>query len=139
MPHEGLADGLHLARQTGLKVKGYPVTHYGIIDVGNALGIPGVETEKGPTVIHQTPPEIQFEHIGADPPWEITARVEDIEGAKCRTVEGLKTPEYNMFTNNCEHFAKYVARDSKVSGQVIAGIGASAALFWLLLKLLKGQ
>lgn len=139
MPYEGLADGLYLARQTGLKLKGYPVTHYGIIDIGNTLGIEGVNTRNGPTVIHQTPLKIRLEYVGGDIPWEITERIGDIEGAKARILEGLKTPEYDMFTNNCEHFAKYVAHDNRVSGQVIVGVGAAVGLGLLLSRLLKRE
>ena len=137
MPYQGLADGLYLAEQTGLKLKGYPVTHFGIIDVGNVLGIPGVDTDKGPTVIHQTPPEIQFEHIGGERPWEIMDRITDIDGAKARIAQGLEKPKYDIFTNNCEHFAKDVAHDNRVSGQVLVGVGAALGLGILLLKLLK--
>jgi hypothetical protein len=136
VPYQGTADGLYLARQTGLKLKGYPVTHFGIVDVGNTLGVDGVDVSQGPTVLHQTPPKIRFDQIGGDETWEILEQVEDTNGAIARIREGLKHPEYDMFTNNCEHFAKYVARDTKVSGQVVVGVGSGVALIWLLLKLL---
>ncbi len=137
MSYEGVADGPYLARQTGLKLKGYPVTHYGIIDIGNTLGVPEIDTRNGPTVIHQTPPRIRFEHMGGDVPWEITDRIADAAGARARIMEGLKTPEYDMFRNNCEHFAKYVAYDNKVSGQVIAGVAVAGGVVALGIAILR--
>ena len=105
--------------------------------MGNALAIPNIDSSLGPTVIHQTPPHIKFEHIGEGSQWELTDRIEDTEGARGRIANALKEPEYDMFANNCEHFANYVAHDNRVSGQVITGVGVGVALGLLLLKLLK--
>lgn len=137
MPYEGIADGLYLAKQPGAKVKGIRVTHFGIIDVGNTLDHPQVNTDLGPTVFHQTPPRIRFQYVGAFAPWEIVGEITDIEAARARIAEAWRDPEYELLGNNCEHVAKYVATGIRASGQVIVGaVGASAAVF-LAIKLFR--
>ncbi|MDR1789540.1 MAG: lecithin retinol acyltransferase family protein [Opitutaceae bacterium] len=40
--------------------------------------------------------------------------------AKERIIEASKNPKYDLFGNNCEHFAKYVAFDKKESGPIVS-------------------
>jgi hypothetical protein len=136
MPYNNIADGLYLAQQPGIKAKGIPVTHFGIIDIGNVLENPNVNSRKGPTVIHQTPPEVRCEYVSAERPWSITHQITDIHAAKSRIANAVKNKAYDLFGNNCEHFARYIATDKKYSGQVVIGTIATASVIALAVHLL---
>ena len=128
MPYQGIADGLYLASTPGAKVKGIPVVHYGIIDIGNVLKAQSVDESGVPTVIHQTPPRIKFEHLLPGTKWKLIDRIADVDGAVARIRKAAKNPEYDLLGNNCEHFAKFVAHDTKVSGQVLVGVAVAGGI-----------
>ncbi len=132
MPYNNIDNGLYLAKQPGAIVKGYPVTHFGIIDIGNVLESPQVEKDS-PTVVHQTPPEVRFEYVSDKQPWEITDRITDIDEAKKRIEKAVEEPEYDLFENNCEHFANFVAKGNKSSGQIVIGTVATLGAIALLI------
>lgn len=141
MPYQGIADGLYLASTPGARVKGIPVVHYGIVDIGNVLNVQGVDESGVPTVIHQTPPRIKLEHLHPGVEWKLIDRISDVKGAIARIREAAKNPNYDLLGNNCEHFAKFVAHDTRVSGQVLVGGVVAGGLVVLgvaiLSKLLK--
>lgn len=132
MPYNNIDDGLYLAKQAGAVVKGYPVTHYGIIDIGNVLECPQID-KITPTVVHQTPPQVKLEYVSSKRPWEIIDRITDIVEAKKRIEKAVKNPKYDLFENNCEHFANYVAKANKSSGQIVIGAVATLGTITLLI------
>ena len=119
MPHQNYSDGFYLLIQKSVD-KG--VDHYGIMDVGNILEIDRVEDTSQPVVIHQTPPSIQLNWLQDTGAWKIAGKITDEVMAKNRIREAAQNPKYNLFGNNCEHFARFVATGVKESTQVQSAV-----------------
>ena len=120
MPYEGLEDGLYLVQQRST-AKG--VDHYGILDVGNRLRNPNVAgRQQQPVVIHQTPPSLTMDWLQDTGAWKVLGRITDERDAIDRMNKASETPNYNLFGNNCEHFARYVATGLRESKQVQSGV-----------------
>lgn len=126
MPYQNLDDGLYLIEQPSEK-NGIPITHYGVLDVGNLLRHPAIDGTH-PIVIHQTPPSIRADFLGNTGSWSVKGKVDDIAGAIERIKEAIKNPNYDLFGNNCEHFARFVAFGQKHSTQIFWGGAAVVAL-----------
>ena len=123
MPYQQYSDGLYLLKQKS-EEKG--VDHYGILDIGNRIGNPQVDGSH-PVVIHQTPPSIKIDWLQNSGVWEILGRITDEQDAIARMTSAFQNPNYNLFGNNCEHFARYVATGRYESTQlqavaVVAGL-----------------
>jgi hypothetical protein len=123
MPHQHFPDGLYLLKQASEK-NGIAIDHYGVADVGNVLGHPE-SNGSHPLVIHQTPPRIQIDWLKDTGQWQVVGKVMDIEGAKARLRVAFRYPAYNLFGNNCEHFAKFVAQNNHSSSQVFFGVAGT--------------
>lgn len=119
MPYEGLEDGLYLVQQRST-AKG--VDHYGILDVGNRLRNPNVDGRQQPVVIHQTPPALRINWLQDTGRWKLLGRITDQPHAIDRMNKAFQTPNYHLFGNNCEHFARYVATGVRESKQVQSGV-----------------
>jgi len=115
MPYQNYPDGLYLLIQKSVK-KG--VDHYGIMDVGNILKIAQVAGIPQPVVIHQTPPSIQVNWLQDTGKWKIIGKIIDEKMAISRIKQTANKPNYDLFGNNCEHFARFVATGTKESTQV---------------------
>jgi hypothetical protein len=129
MPFQGLPDGLYLAKRPAFAAK--IVEHYGVIDVGNRLGYNLPElAEPVPVVIHQTADGLKAEFLQDQ--WNIEAHIIDEAGAKARITTATSTPNYDLFGNNCEHFARFVASGVKESKQlqVFTLIGVASLTVW---------
>jgi hypothetical protein len=115
MPYQKLSDGFYLLRQWS-SAKG--VWHFGILDVGNRIKNTHVKRGSQPIVIHQTPPTLRLEWLSDTGTWELLGRIEDQKFAKLRIEEAAKNPTYDLFANNCQHFATYVATGVRQSPQL---------------------
>ena len=136
MPYQGLDDGLYLASQPAEK-NGVPIKHYCVLDVGNILQHSQADGSH-PVVIHQTPPHIRADWLANTGRWNVLGRVTDVPGATCRLNEAFANPQYDLFGNNCEHFARFVTGGERRSDQVFwAGVGV-LAVGVLALHLFKG-
>jgi hypothetical protein len=114
MPLTNLRNGLYLVRQhTGSK--GFD--HYGVLDVGNRMRLRRVESWR-PVVIHQTPPSIRVDLYEGTGEWEVLGSVREEAGAIARITQALQNPAYDLFGNNCEHFARFVATARRESTQL---------------------
>lgn len=122
MPYEGLEDGLYLLKQAS---RGKGVDHYGVLDVGNRLRDPRVNYPH-PVVIHQTPPSIQMDWLQNTGQWTVVGRIEDEVGALERLQAAFEDPAYDLFGNNCEHFARYVSTGIRESTQLQAAVAVTA-------------
>lgn len=71
-----------------------------------------------PVVVHQTPPKARADWFEGTGTWQVLGRITDEAYALNRMREALRTPHYNLFGNNCEHFARYVATGKRESTQV---------------------
>ena len=113
MPRRKLPPGLYMVKQRSAE-KG--VDHYGIADVGNRMGRPELEGQP-PVVYHLTPPTIRVDWF--EPAhWPTVWGIIDQDGAIERLRAALERPEYNVFDNNCEHFARFVATGRRESVQL---------------------
>jgi len=95
--------------------------HYGILDIGNVLG----GAPSGAPILYQLTPSGV---VGAPIDQELTIVdwIGDIDAARARFTQALQRPQYDLVTNNCEHFARYVAYGRRESSQVwIAAFGAA--------------
>lgn len=125
MPYQQYSDGLYLLKQ---RSQAKPVDHYGILDVGNRLGIPQVNGLL-PVVVHQRPPSVTISWLQDTGSWTVLAKITDESDALQRMRAALQNPDYDLFGHNCEHFARYVATGRKESTQlqaigVVAGLAA---------------
>lgn len=129
-PYQSLSNGLYLVRQWS-PTKG--VWHYGILDVGNRGKNRRIRHGSQPTVIHQTPPTIQRQWLHETGSWYVLGQIRDERMALFRIAEAANNPEYDLFANNCQHFATYVATGVKQSFQVQIGVAvASLAILAML-------
>ena len=136
MPYQGLNDGLYLASQPAEK-NGVRIEHFGVLDVGNTLQH-SQANDSHPIVIHQTPPYIRADWLANTGRWNVLGRVTDVQGATCRLREAFDNPQYDLFGNNCEHFARFVTEGARRSDQIFwAGAGV-VAIGTLALYLFKG-
>ena len=116
MPYQDYPDGLYLLKQQSQRK---PVDHYGVLDVGNRLGLPQV-IGIHPVVVHQTPPTITLSWLQDTGIWTVLGRVENEASAMQRMRHALREPTYDLFGHNCEQFARYVATGKKESTQLQA-------------------
>ena len=138
MPYQNYPDGLYLLKQPSEK-NGIAIDHYGIIDIGNVLDHPQLDGSH-PVVIHQTPPNIRINWLKDTGHWNILGKVVDVPSAKMRLREAFTNPRYDLFGNNCEHFARFVAMNQHSSGQLfwgVAGVTVTAVLGYHMFKRLK--
>lgn len=127
MPYLQYKDGLYLLKQKS-QTKG--VDHYGIMDVGNSLGLPQVNGLH-PVVVHQTPPSVTLNWLQETGSWEVLGKITDEANAIDRMKNSLANPAYDLFGHNCEHFARYVATGKRESTQLQA-VGFVAGLVALI-------
>lgn len=118
MPYNGYPDGLYLLKQ---KSPSKGVDHYGIGDVGNRTRNPHVSGPQ-PVVIHQTPPTVRVDWLQNTGTWEVLGRITDEAMAIQRLNAAMTTPNYDLFGNNCEHFARLVATGKRESTQLQAAV-----------------
>jgi len=115
MAYQNLDDGLYLLTQES---DGKSVDHYGILDAGNRLGIEEARFSRQPVVVHQRPPSIQWNWLRETGKWRVKGKIADEAMAKARIKKAARDPLYRLFSNNCEHFARYVAYGIRESWQV---------------------
>ncbi len=127
MPSPNLLPGLYLVEQPNAQ-KG--LDHYAILDIGNRLMIPDVYPGE-PILIHQTPPRVRRDYLATSGRWIILGQIHDERYAIARMKRALENPNYDLFGNNCEHFARYVATGKRESTQLKHWffVGGVAALF----------
>ena len=136
MPYQNFPDGLYLLKQPSEK-KGIAIEHYGIADVGNTLGHSQLDGSH-PVVIHQTPPCIRIDWLGNTGRWEVIGKIMDVAGAKSRLRSAFKNPAYDLFGNNCEHFARFVAQNQHHSNQILWGVAGLSLVGLLAYHMFNG-
>lgn len=136
IPHNNLRSGLYLVKQSGRKIG---LEHYGILDVGNVIGHTKVKGQH-PVVIHQTPPRVRIDWLKNTGSWHIVGRVQSkhLKEAIKRVNIALRDKNYDLFLNNCEQFARFIAEGKKYSTQLRA-VGVLTALGTITLLSMNGQ
>jgi hypothetical protein len=119
MPFKDLPDGLFLVRQRSTTKL---VDHYGILDVGNRTQHPQVWPGSQPTVVHQYPAGLRIDWLQHTGAWDVLGQVFDEPYARERLRLAASNAKYDLFGNNCEHFARFVTTGKKESTQVQAGL-----------------
>ena len=114
MHSQQLPPGVYLVWQKSQR-KG--VDHYGVLDVGNCLGIAQADGIR-PVVIHQAPPSITLDTIENSGPWKVIASSPDIQQSYQIFWQACQTPDYDWLSNNCEHFARSVVLGRRESKQI---------------------
>lgn len=125
MAQQELSAGLYLVKQY-LPEKG--VTHFGILDVGNRCGLPDLVFGSESVVIHQPPSGLRVDWLSNTGSWNMVQRLEDEPGAIARINEAARNSKYDLFANNCEHFANFVTSGERRSPQLTAWVFASLGL-----------
>lgn len=116
MPYQELSDGLYLVKQQSPTKS---VDHYGIADIGNRSGLQHVYGFLSrPVVIHQTPPALRADWLENTGQWTVLGRITDELMAQQRLREASANPAYDLFGNNCEHFARFIATGKRESTQL---------------------
>lgn len=130
MPYQGIAEGLYVLRQFRPDKL---VFHYGILDVGNRLQLANAVPWGEPVVVHQPPTGLRVEALSQTTgEWQLLSRVDDEAAARERLVEAMKSPQYGLFGNNCEHFVTFVAKGVRESSQLqLAGLAVVGGLLVL--------
>lgn len=134
MPYQGYPDGLYLVAQ---KSEAKRVDHYGILDIGNRICHPRVDGIN-PVIIHQTPTTIRIDWFQNTGVWRVLGAVGDEPFALQRLNAAFANPSYDLFGNNCEHFARFVALGMRESTQVKAAV-VVAGLAALTIVVVQGQ
>lgn len=137
MPYQGYPDGLYLTKQKS-QIKPDLIDHYGVIDIGNILNHPQGNPDM-PIVIHQALPSIRIDWLMNTGTWQIMGRVRDEElaNAQERIQKAIEDPDYDLFGNNCEQFARYVTTGKKESKQLQTAAGIAVALTALVILVWK--
>jgi hypothetical protein len=115
--------GMYLVKQKSAE-KG--VDHYGILVVDRWV-LARYINALHPMVLQQGPPSIHWTWFRESGSWEVLAKIVDEAGAMIRIHAAIEKPEYDLFGNNCEHFARFVASGRRESTQLQA-VGALAVL-----------
>ncbi len=133
MPNNGLSNGLYLIRQK-CQMKGILVDHYGILDIGDRLNLRPNGCQ--PVVIHQTPPRIRTDWLENTGEWAVEGKITDEQYAIARINKALQNDKYDLFGNNCEHFARFVATGKRESTQLqtVALVIAVIAFVFIIVK-----
>ena len=119
MPYNGFRNGLYLIKQKA-QMKGILVDHYGILDIGDRLNLRPNGGQ--PVVFHQTPPRIRTDWLANTGNWVVLGRINDERYAIARINKALENDKYDLFGNNCEHFARFVATGRRESTQLIGAV-----------------
>ena len=123
---ELLGRGLYIATRA---VDDKPGTHYAILDIGNVLARPGVFAP----VLYELRPRLGLTVTTDLSRLKTARRIADESGAISRFEQGVADQDYRLFTNNCEHFARFVAYGDRSSSQAfwLGAAGTIAAVAFL--------
>ncbi|TGK88243.1 hypothetical protein EHQ23_05235 [Leptospira bourretii] len=127
-----LPKGVYLAIRPAEKMGGL-IDHYGVVEIGNVLGL--VEYDVRYPIVYEKNAGEGLVVNYTDSRWKIVSKVDDqfLDKVKLRLNSAFQNPGYDLFGNNCEHFARYIVEGKSYSGQlqtagVIAGL---VGIIWL--------
>ena len=106
------------------------VEHHAILDVGNRMRCQDVGRWQD-MIVHQTPPAIRREPAAGTGHWNVLQRIADEGGSIRRLVAVCANPGYCVISNNCEHFARYIASGIRESHQ-LQRVGAVALVLGMI-------
>lgn len=115
-----MPDGLYLVKRPS----SYPlIEHYGVLLVGQALWSFGYDLDQ-PVILHRTDCGVRADWAAYAGPWNILGQVPPrlVPSAVTRFSAALQGHDYDLFTNNCEHFARFVTEGRDYSTQVAGAV-----------------
>jgi hypothetical protein len=117
-------EGMYLIK----KPSSYPlIEHYGVLVTGNLVRQLGINSAV-PIVIQQTYPRARVDWAEATGRWNMVGQVDRpmVPSAIERVTVAFSDPNYDLFANNCEQFARFISVGQKTSTQLCAvGLGAA--------------
>jgi hypothetical protein len=130
VPFSNLPEGLYLVKRPSQ----YPlIEHYGVLIVGQPLRSFGIYRDE-PVILHRTDLGVRADWVGQMGPVHILGQVPPhlVSLAVARFSVALRENNYDLFTNNCEHFARYVTEGQSYSTQVavVVTVGLLALAVW---------
>jgi hypothetical protein len=138
VPFSNLPDGLYLVKRPSQ----YPlIEHYGVLIVGQPLRSFGFGIyDYEPVILHRTDLGVRADWASELAPVYILGQVPShlIPLAIDRFSAALQENDYALFTNNCEHFARFVTEGKSYSTQVAAAV-VSAGVVGLIWALNRGN
>jgi hypothetical protein len=120
MPYQGWADGLYLVKRASPE-KG--VDHYAVLDIGNWLGNAYAPY---PVVVEMNTTGIHANWLTS--PWHVVAMATDERAALARLQQALANPNYALFGNSCEHFARYIITGKRESTQLQGAVAVAGII-----------
>jgi hypothetical protein len=132
VPMRQLPAGMYLVKRPST----YPfIEHYGVLVTGDLVRKLGINSLE-PIVIHQTYPRARVDWATATGNWNMIGQVLPplVPFAMQRISVAFGDPNYDLFANNCEQFARFISVGQKTSTQLWAiGLGGVFALaVWVL-------
>jgi hypothetical protein len=127
IPFSNLTDGLYLVKRPSQ----YPlIEHYGVLLVGQVLWSFGYDVDQ-PVILHRTDLGICADWAAYTGPWNVLGQVPPrlVPSAVTRFSTALQVNDYDLFTNNCEHFARFVTEGRDYSTQVAGAVVAAGLAF----------
>jgi len=128
IPMRNLPAGMYLLKRSSGK---YPlIDHYGVLVTGNLVRDFGINS-LSPIIIHQTYPTVRVDWAESTGKWDMMGQVLPplVPFAMERISVALGDPNYDLFANNCEQFARFITTGQKTSTQLWAwGFGGALAL-----------
>lgn len=120
VPFRYLPDGIYLLKQHSSFLV---IEHYGVLITGKFLREFGIYNSE-PIVIHLTYPYLRWDWAMNTGSWSLLGQVHSqfVPLALERLRVALQSPSYNLLTNNCEQFARFVTEGEKYSTQVRMGV-----------------
>ena len=112
------------------------IEHYGVVIVGKLLQQLGF-SEKHPLVFHLTEKGICVEWLELFGDFQLLGEVgqREISNALLRLKFAFNNPNFDLFSNNCEQFARYITEGYKHSTQLQnAGVLGGIALALIFLR-----
>lgn len=124
--------GMHIIKKPSNKIPG--AQHFAVLVAGEPLRSLGYSPNQS-LIFHRTE-RMTIEAAENTGVWQHVEKIPDyqVPEALGRTVQSFSEPQYDLFTNNCETTARFIATGEKRSDQVNVALISVAlvGLVWLL-------
>ena len=131
-PFWEIPEGIYLVKRPSTYLL---IEHYAVLVTGGLVTRLGIRSPN-PIIIHQTYPSARVEWAEVTGVWNFLNETprEGITAALGRVAIAFGDPNYHLFANNCEQFARYIVFGEKSSTQlrgfaIVAGLVAGAWFF----------
>lgn len=129
-----LGEGIYLAKRQSVVLPN-AIDHYAVIIVGKLL-LRLDFSEQFPLVFHLTDEGIRVDWLETSGSWQVLGKVHPTQriNAVTRLKSAYNSPNYKLFSNNCEQFARFVTEGYKQSVQLqnaaLFSVGVIGMILW---------